>query len=71
MTGGKRKLCMVPCHSGHIYGIWRSKEVGDVLKSSFGVAMEATRWTVFMGKRGFSLCNTVVLKLYCQSYWVL
>ena len=27
---------MVPCHICHIYVIWRSKEVGDALKSSFG-----------------------------------
>ena len=29
---------MVPCHSCHIYGTWRSKEVGrgEVLKSSNG-----------------------------------
>ena len=32
-----------PCHICHIYRISRSKEVGDALKSSFGVAMQATR----------------------------
>ena len=31
---------MVPCH---IYGIWWSREVGDALKLSFGVTMQATR----------------------------
>ena len=41
------------------------------LKSSFGVAMQATRRDNFYGKEGFSLCNTAVLKLYCKSYWVL
>ena len=63
-TSGRRKLCMVPCHRCHIYGIWRSKEVGKVLKSSFGVAMQATRRSKFYGNEGFSLCNTDVLKLY-------
>ena len=28
-TSGRRKLCMVPCHSfSVIYGTWRSEEVG-------------------------------------------
>ena len=42
-TSGRRKLCMVSCHSCHIYGIERSKNVGKTLKPSFGVAMQATR----------------------------
>ena len=42
-----------PCH---IYGIWRSKEVGDTLKSSF---------------RNANQFNTAVLKPYCKSYRVL
>ena len=62
---------MVPCHSCHIYWIWRNKEVGETLKLSFGVAMQAKRKDNFYGKKGFSLCNTAVLKLYCNSYWVL
>ena len=33
---------MVRCHICHIYGIWRSKEVGDALKPLFGMAMQAT-----------------------------
>ena len=33
---------MVRCHICHIYGIWRSKEVGDALKPPFGMAMQAT-----------------------------
>ena len=43
-TGGRGKLCMVPCHRCHIYGNWRSKEVGcgggggGVLKPLFEVA---------------------------------
>ena len=62
---------MMPCHSCHIYGIWRSKEVGDALKLSFGVAMQTTRRDNFYGKKGFSLCNATVLKFYCKLYWVL
>ena len=75
LGGAKRRVVrnyvMVPCNSCHIYGICRSKEAGKVLKSSFGVAMQATRRGNFYGKEGFSLCNTVVLNLYCKSYWVL
>ena len=26
-TSGRRKLCIMPCHSFHIYRAWRSKEV--------------------------------------------
>ena len=62
---------MVPCHSSHIYVIWGSKEVGKTLKPSFEVAIQAKRRDNFYGKEGFSLCNTVVLKLYSNSYWVL
>ena len=57
---------MVPCHSCH-----RSKEVGKDLKSSFEVTMQAIRTDNFYGEKGFSLCNTAVLKFYCQSFWVL
>ena len=41
-----------PRHICHIYGIWRRKEVGDALKSSFGVAMQTTRGkrVILMGK---------------------
>ena len=32
-TRSRRKLCMVPCHSGHICGIWKkSKKVGRSFK---------------------------------------
>ena len=44
---------MVPCHSGHIYGIWRSEEVMDTLKLSFRVTMQVTRRDNFYGKGGF------------------
>ena len=57
--------------SCHIYGIWSSKEVGDTLKSSLAVAMQASRRGNFYWKEGLSLCNTAVLKLYCKSYWIL
>ena len=70
MIDSNRKLCMVLCHICQIYGIWRSKKVWDALMSSFGVEMQATRGrgTNLIGKRGFPLCNTAVLKLYCKSY---
>ena len=56
-TSGRKKLCMVPGHSCHIYGIWISKEMGDALKSSFGVAMQARRkGDIFYGKGGSLLC---------------
>ena len=59
---------MVPCCSCHIYGIWKSKEVGKAIKLPFGAAMQAMRRDNFYGKGGFLLCNTAVLKLYCKSY---
>ena len=64
---------MLPCHSCHchIYGIWRGKEVWKALTLSYGVTIQAIRRDNFHGKKGFSLCNTAVLKLYCKSYWVL
>ena len=43
---------MMPCHSCHIYGIWKSKEVGKALKPLFGVAMQAIRRKNFYGKEG-------------------
>ena len=65
---------MGPGHSCHIYRIWRNKEVGDALKSLFGVTVQATRgvgwggWgVVFIGKGEFS----ALLKLNCKSRWVL
>ena len=62
---------MVPYDICDIYGIWRSKEVGDALKSSFGVVIQAKNggWVSFHSEGGLSLCNTSVLKLYCKSYW--
>ena len=47
---------MMPGHSCHIYGTWRSKEGWDTLESSFGVAMQATYGrAVCIGKTGFLL----------------
>ena len=48
---------MGPGHSCHIYRIWRNKEVGDALKSLFGVTVQATReGGSFYGERGV-LCS--------------
>ena len=63
-TSGRRKLCLMPCHSCHICGIWRSKRWGDALKSSFGVTMQATKGDSFYGERGFSSSNTENLLYY-------
>ena len=52
-------------------GFGGEKRYEDALKPSFGLAMQATRETIFMVKEGFSPCSTAVLKLYCKSYWVL
>ena len=54
-TSGRRKLCMVPCCSCHIYGIWRRKKVEKTLKSSshrLGWQCKPQGGTIFMGKRG-------------------
>ena len=74
-TSGRRKLCMVPCHS-YTYGIWRRKErkeVGKALKQSFGVEMYAIKRRSFYGKKeAFSLCKTAVLKIftgYCKLFY--
>ena len=43
--------------------------MGKALKSSFEVAVQATRRDSFYEKEGFSsLYNTAVLKLHCKSY---
>ena len=66
---------MVPPVSCHIYGIWRSKEVGNVLKSSLdkaSVTRQATKGgNSFYCEEGVSLCSTPILKLCYKSYWVL
>ena len=63
-TSGKKELCMVPCHSCHIYGIWtsRSKKVWEMLKCQhFGVVMQVTKGGFFHRQGRISLCNTAVL----------
>ena len=46
-------------------GFGGGKRWWDALKSSFGMAMQATRGGgSFYGEGEFSLCNAVVLKLY-------
>ena len=69
-TSGYGKLCKVPCHVCHTYGIWRSRGEGR-FKVDWGMAVQATRRrSNFNGKGGgvLAICNTAVLKL---CYWVL
>ena len=69
-TSGRKELCMVPCHSCHIYGIWtsRSKKVWGMLKShQLGVVMQVTKGGSFDRKGRFSLCNTAVLWNFIAS----
>ena len=42
---------MVPCYS---YGIYRRKEVGGTLYSSFGVAMQPTQRGIILWRKGSS-----------------
>ena len=65
-TNRMKKLCIIPCQSCYIYGIWKSKEVGyfKVIISGGNASQKegGGRWkTIFMGKGGFSPCNTAVL----------
>ena len=49
-TSGTKDLCMVPCHSCHIYGIWTStsKKVWEMLRShQLGMAMQVTKGGLF------------------------
>ena len=75
-TSGRKDLCMVPCHSSHIYGIWtnRSKKVWGMLKShQLGVVMQVTKGGggggggSFHREGRFSLCNTAVLWNFIAS----
>ena len=52
-------------------GFGTAKTWRDALKSLFGIAMQATKEGEFLWGRGFSLCNTAVLKNNCKPYWVL
>ena len=68
---------MVPCHSCHIHGIWRTKEVRRRFKAIIWGGNASDKWVgggrKLSGEVGerFSLVNAAVLKLYCKSYWVL
>ena len=69
-ASGRKDLCIVPCHSCHIYGIWtsRSKKVWGMLKShQLGVVMQVTKGGSFDRKGRFSLCNTAVLWNFIAS----
>ena len=71
-------LCMAPCHSFHIYGIWtsRSNKVWLMLRNpQLRVVMQVTKGCSFEMKGRFSLCNTTVLQIllgiYCKKfYWI-
>ena len=83
-TSGRKDLCMVPCHSCHIYEIStsRSKKVWGMLKShQLGVPMQVTeRGTLLIGKGGWNyvillyceILLQVLLDIYCKIfYWIL
>ena len=64
-SSGRKELCMMPCHSCYIYGIWtsRSKKVWGMLKShQLGVASHR-RGTLFVEKAGshYIICPIVSL----------
>ena len=77
----RKDLCMVPCHSFHIYGIWtgRSKRVWGMVKShQLGVVMQVR--ALLIGKTGSHYYNTALLWnfiaslagcIYCKTfYWI-
>ena len=80
-TSGRKELCMVPCHSCHLYGIWtsRSKKVCGMLKSHhLGVDMQVPKGgALFIGKVGshyliLLYCETllqVLLGIYCKRFY--
>ena len=65
MVSGRKDLCMVHCHSCHIYGIWtsKSKKVWGILKiHQLGLAIQVTKGGLFSYREGrFSLFNTAEL----------
>ena len=73
-ASGRKELCMMPCHSCHIYRIWisRSKKVRRMLKShQFGVAVQVTKWGLIHREGRFSLGNTAVFWNFIASRnWV-
>ena len=53
-NSGREELCMVTCHSCHIYAIWTSisKKVWGMLRSyQLGVAMQVTNKELFLQGR--------------------
>ena len=57
---------MVPCYS---YGIYRRKEVGGTLYSSFGVAMQPTqRGIIFMAKGEDHFETTHASPYFCSRH---
>ena len=50
---GRRKLCMVPCHSCYIYEIWRSKEVEGRFKVIIWGSNANHKVVQFLWERGF------------------
>ena len=77
-TSGREELCMVPCHSCHIYGILtsRSKKVKGMLRSyQLGGWGGVGGWQCksqirdsFHRKDRFSLGNTIVLWNFIVSF---
>ena len=61
-ASGRKDLCMVPCHSCHIYGIWtsRSRKVWWMLKSHQGRQVHR--------EGRFLLCNTPVLLKFIGNF---
>ena len=53
---------MVNYHNCHIYGIWMSKEVGELCFKVFIWNGEASQKSEdqFLWEMGFSLCNTAI-----------
>ena len=65
LVSGRKDLYMVPCHSCHIYGIWksRSKKVwwGCLKVIIWGWQCKSQNGGSFHREGRFSLCNTAVL----------
>ena len=67
--GDRRKLCTLSCYSCHLPGTWRSKKVvGDVLNSSFGVAIQKGG-NSFMGIKLTFWNFSSSLTGYCKSLY--
>ena len=62
-TSSRRELCIVPCHSCHIYVIWTSqrKNVWGTFKVINWDGNVSHKHGLFYREGGFSLCNTAVL----------